>query len=151
MKKYIYSLVTALALCCGFASCGDDNDDPVINYDTTAAQGSVGTYSGTWSKSANGNETTSTGTVTLAAASTANNTNVTFSCTEFDIDATSIANVTHASYGYVFNNNVSTNPLGAGFSGRIDEDGTIQLNFQKEVREGRQRTIYVFKFIGKKN
>lgn len=149
MKKYIYSLVTAIALCCGFVSCGDDDD--TISFSVSAEQGSAGTYSGTWSKTANGNETTSTGTVTLAATSTANNTNVTFSCTEFEIDATSIANVTHASNGYVFNNNVSTNPLGAGFSGRIDEDGTIQLNFQKEVREGRQRTIYVFKFIGKKN
>lgn len=149
MKKYIYSLVTALALCCGFASCGDDDD--TITFSTSAEQGSAGTYSGTWSKSANGNETTSTGTVTLAAASTANNTNVTLSCTEFEIDATSIANVTHASNGYVFNNNVSTNPLGTSFAGRIDEDGTIQLNFQKEVREGRQRTIYVFTFIGKKN
>lgn len=149
MKKYIYSLVAALALSFGFVSCGDDDD--TITFSTSAEQGSAGTYSGTWSKSANGKETTSTGTVILAATSTANNTNVTFSCTEFEINATSIANVTHASNGYVFNNNVSTNPLGAGFSGRIDEDGTIQLNFQKEVREGRQRTIYVFKFIGKKN
>lgn len=150
MKKYIYSLVTALALCCGFASCGDDNDDPVINYDTTAAQGSAGTYSGTWSKTANGVETTSTGSVTLVEAGTAN-TNITLSCPEFNINATSIANITHASYGYIFNNNVTTNPLEAPFAGRIDADGTIQLNFQKEVREGRLRTIYVFKFIGKKN
>lgn len=149
MKKYIYSLVAALALSFGFVSCGDDDD--TITFSTSAEQGSAGTYSGTWSKTANGNEATATGTVTLTAASAANNTNVTFSCTEFELDATSIANVTHASNGYVFNNNATANPLGAGFTGKIGEDGTIQINFQKEVREGRTRTIYIFKFIGKKN
>lgn len=148
MKKYIYSLVTALALSCGFASCGDDDD--TITFSTSAEEGSAGTYSGTWSKTANGVETTSTGSVTLVAAGTAN-TNITLSCPEFDINATSIANITHASNGYIFNNNTATNPLGAPFAGRIDQDGTIQLNFQKEVREGRQRTIYVFKLVGKKN
>ena len=141
--------MTAIALCCGFASCGDDDD--TMTFSTTPEQASAGTYSGTWTKTANDVTSNSTGSVTLAAAGATYSTNVTFSCTEFGINATSIANVTHANNGFIFNNNVSTNPLGAGFTGRIDEDGTIRINFQKEVREGRQRIIYVFTFIGKKN
>jgi hypothetical protein len=152
MKKYIFSVIAALALSCTFVACGDDNDDPVINYDTTAAQGSAGTYSGTWTRTGDDGSETYSGTVTLAAGSEANVTNVTFSCPETSLDATSIANVWHANYGYQFFNQTasSANGLGVSFSGRIDENGNMTTSFTLNQKVGRKNYKFNYEFIGKK-
>ena len=152
MKKYIFSAIAALALSCTFVACGDDNDDPVINYDTTAAQGSAGTYSGTWTRTGDDGTETYSGTVTLAAGSGTNVTNVTFSCPETSLEATSIANVWHANYGYqFFNQTVSdANGLGVAFSGRIDENGNMVASFTISQKVGRKNYQFKYEFIGKK-
>ena len=152
MKKYIFSAIAALALSCTFVACGDDNDDPVINYDTTAAQGSAGTYSGTWTRTGDDGSETYSGSVTLAAGSEANVTNVTFSCPETNLNATSIANVWHANYGYqFFNQTVSDdNGLGVAFSGRIDENGNMTTSFTISQKVGRKNYQFKYEFIGKK-
>ena len=152
MKKYIFSAIAALALSCAFVACGDDNDDPSINYDKTAAQGSAGTYSGTWTRTGDDGSETYSGSVTLEAGSGANVTNVTFSCPETSLDATSIANVWHANYGYQFFNqtNSAANGLGASFSGRIDEAGTMNASFTISQKVGRKNYEFKYEFRGKK-
>ena len=152
MKKYIFSAIAALALSCAFVACGDDNDDPSINYDKTAAQGSAGTYSGTWTRTGDDGSETYSGSVTLEAGSGANVTNVTFSCPETSLDATSIANVWHANYGYqFFNQTASTaNGLGVSFAGRIDENGNMTTSFTISQKVGRKNYDFKYGFIGKK-
>ena len=152
MKKYIFSAIAALALSCAFVACGDDNDDPSINYDKTAAQGSAGTYSGTWTRTGDDGSETYSGSVTLEAGSGANVTNVTFSCPETSLDATSIANVWHANYGYqFFNQTASTaNGLGVSFAGRIDENGNMSTSFTISQKVGRKNYDFKYEVIGKK-
>jgi hypothetical protein len=152
MKKYIFSAIAALALSCAFVACGDDNDDPSINYDKTAAQGSAGTYSGTWTRTGDDGSETYSGSVTLEAGSGANVTNVTFSCPETSLDATSIANVWHANYGYQFHNQTAStaNGLGTSFAGRIDENGNMSTSFTINQRVGRKNYEFKYEFIGKK-
>ena len=152
MKKYIFSAIAALALSCAFVACGDDNDDPSINYDKTAAQGSAGTYSGTWTRTGDDGSETYSGSVTLEAGSGSNVTNVTFSCPETSLDATSIATVWHANYGYQFHNQTAStaNGLGASFAGRIDENGNMSTSFTINQRVGRKNYEFKYEFIGKK-
>jgi hypothetical protein len=152
MKKYIFSAIAALALSCAFVACGDDNDDPSINYDKTAAQGSAGTYSGTWTRTGDDGSETYSGSVTLEAGSGANVTNVTFSCPETSLDATSIANVWHANYGYQFFNQTASaaNGLGVSFAGRIDENGNMTTSFTISQKVGRKNYDFKYEFIGKK-
>ena len=140
-----------LALGCTFVACGDDNDDPSIDFTTTAEQGSAGTYSGEWTRISSEGTDVYSGTVTLAAAGT-NATNVTFSCPDASIEATSIANVWHANYGYqFFNQTVSdANKLGVAFSGRIDEAGNIDASFTLSQRVGRKNYEFKYEFRGKK-
>ena len=151
MKRFIYSVIAVLALGCTFVACGDDNDDPSIDFTTTAEQGSAGTYSGEWTRISSEGTDVYSGTVTLAAAGT-NATNVTFSCPDASIEATSIANVWHANYGYqFFNQTVSdANKLGVAFSGRIDEAGNIDASFTLSQRVGRKNYEFKYEFIGKK-
>ena len=152
MKRFVYSVVALLTLGCTFVACGDDNDDPVINYDTTAAQGSAGTYSGTWTRTGDDGSTEYSGSITLAAASGENATNVTFSCPDASLDATSIANVWHANYGYQFFNQLvsNANGLGAAFSGRIDESGNMVASFTISQKVGRKNYEFKYEFRGKK-
>ena len=151
MKRFIYSVIAVLALGCTFVACGDDNDDPSIDFTTTAEQGSAGTYSGEWTRISSEGTDVYGGTVTLAAAGT-NATNVTFSCPDASIEATSIANVWHANYGYqFFNQTVSdANKLGVAFSGRIDEAGNIDASFTLSQRVGRKNYEFKYEFRGKK-
>ena len=151
MKRFIYSVIALLTLGCTFVACGDDNDDPVINYDTTAEQGSAGTYTGEWTRTGDDGTDTYTGSITLSAAGT-NATNVTFSCPEASLDATSTANVWHANYGYEFFNQTAgdANGLGASFSGRIDEAGNMNVAFTISQKVGRKNYEFKYEFKGKK-
>ena len=153
MKKIIYSLAAMLALSCSFASCGDDDD--TISFPTTPEKAAAGTYTGSWTVTSDTETVEGSGTITLAASSTPYNVDVTiegsFSTTALNVSTTSIANIAHANNGFVFNNNTDSNPLGAGFTGKIDESGAIGVNFQKEVRVGRKQYKYNYIFVGKKN
>ena len=152
MKKIVYSLVALLTLSCGFVSCGSDDDND-ITFSTTPEKAAAGTYSGTWTQTEDGATTSTTceGTITIAPTSNAYQADITFDAPEFSISATSVANISHANNGFVFNNNVDTNPLGANFAGKIDEQGNIALNFMKQMKVGRKQYTYFFVFEGKKN
>lgn len=144
-------MIAVLALGSTFVACGDDNDDPVINFETTAEQGSAGTYSGTWTRTGDDGTETYNGTITLAAAGS-NITSVTFSCPDADLNATSTANVWHANYGYQFFNQTASdaNGLGASFSGIIDENGNLNASFTLSQRVGRKNVEFKFEFVGKR-
>lgn len=152
MKKLIYSLMTVLALGCGFTACSDDDGDEVINYSTTAEKASAGTYSGTWTrmKPTGDNVETHEGTITLVATDSVGATDITFSCPDLELQATSVANVWNSSRGFQFVNNVKTNGLGAEFAGRISAEGTLTASFRIEIREGRNLTEYDYSFVGNK-
>lgn len=153
MKKIIYSLAAMLALSFSFVSCGDDDD--TISFPTTPEKAAAGTYTGSWTVTSDTETVEGSGTITLAASSTPYNVDITiegsFSTTALNVSTTSIANIAHANNGFVFNNNTDSNPLGAGFTGKIDESGAIGVNFQKEVRVGRKQYKYNYIFVGKKN
>lgn len=154
MKRFIYSVVALLTLGCTFVACGDDNDDPVINFDTTAAQGSAGTYSGTWTRTGDDGTAEYSGSITLSPEGdgSANKTLVAFSCPDASLDATSVANVWHANYGYEFFNqtNSAANGLGVSFSGRIDEAGNLNASFTISQKVGRKNYEFKYEFRGKK-
>ena len=140
-----------LALSCTFVACGDDNDDPSIDFTSSAEEGSAGTYTGEWTRISSEGTNVYSGTITLTAAGT-NTTNVTFSCPDASINATSIANVWHANYGYQFFNQTTSdaNKLGVAFSGRIDESGNLDASFTLSQRVGRKNYEFKYEFRGKK-
>ena len=140
-----------LALGCTFVACGDDNDDPSIDFTSSAEEGSAGTYTGEWTRISSEGTNVYSGTITLTAAGT-NATNVTFSCPDASINATSIANVWHANYGYQFFNQTTSdaNKLGVAFSGRIDESGNLDASFTLSQRVGRKNYEFKYEFRGKK-
>ena len=152
MKRFIFSVIAVLTLGCTFVACGDDNDDPNIDFDTTAEQGSAGTYTGEWTRIGDDGTVTYSGSVTLVASGTANVTNVTFSCPDASLDATSVANIWHANYGYEFFNQTvsSANALGASFAGRIDEVGNMDAAFTISQKVGRKNYEFKYEFKGKK-
>ena len=151
MKKIIYSIFAVIALSCTILSCSS-KDDESINYSTSAEQGSAGTYSGTWTRTGDEGTETFSGSMTLAAGSSTGVTNVTFSCPEAELNATSVANVWHANYGYQFFNQTasSANGLGVSFAGRIDEAGNIAASFTISQKVGRKNYQFKYEFIGKK-
>lgn len=153
MKKIIFSLAAMLALSCSFISCGNDDDND-ITFSTTPEKAAAGTYTGNWTITSDAETVEGAGTITIAPTSTPYNADITiegsFSTTALNVNATSIANISHANNGFVFNNN-ATNPLGASFTGKIDDNGTIGVNFQKEVKVGRKQYKYNYVFWGKKN
>lgn len=140
-----------LALGCTFVACGDDNDDPSIDFTSSAEEGSAGTYTGEWTRISSEGTDVYSGTITLTAAGT-NATNVTFSCPDASINASSIANVWHANYGYQFFNQTTgdANKLGVAFSGRIDEAGNLDASFTLSQRVGRKNYEFKYEFRGKK-
>lgn len=152
MKKFIYSMAALLALASGFTACGNDNDDPSYNYSTTAEAGSAGTYSGTWTRVSDDGSDTFSGSITLAAGSQAGTTNVSFSCPDASLSASSIANVWHSNDGYQFvNQTVSdANSLGAGFAGRISGSGELTAAFTISQKVGRKTVAFKYSFIGQK-
>lgn len=151
MKRFIYSVIAMLALGCTFVACGDDNDDPSIDFTSSAEEGSAGTYTGEWTRISSEGTNVYSGTITLTAAGT-NATNVTFSCPDASINASSIANVWHANYGYQFFNQTTgdANKLGVAFSGRIDEAGNLDASFTLSQRVGRKNYEFKYEFRGKK-
>ncbi len=151
MKKLIYSLATLLVLSCAFVSCGSD-DDENISYSTTPEKASAGTYVGTWTRVQGEEVTTYDGSVTLAATDSVGCVDITFSCPETEIAASSVANITNANYGFKFVNQVTSaaNGLGTSFSGNINENGVLFTAFTLSVRTGRVLVEYEYSFVGTK-
>lgn len=151
MKKFIYSIFAVLALSCSFVACSSD-DDENINFSSSAEQGSAGTYSGTWTRTGDDGTESYSGTVTLAPGSATGVTSVTFSCPDANINATSVANVWHANYGYQFFNQTASdaNGLGVSFAGRVDQSGALNTSFTISQKVGRKNQEFKYEFNGSK-
>lgn len=151
MKKFLISAMAVLALSCGFVSCGDDDNDSSYSHNGTPGQETAGTYSGTFTRT-NGNEvTTATGTITLSTNATSGNyTDVTFSCTDFTLNAQSIANVTFANEGFAFENSNAGNGLGTKFQGRSIDGKNVKVVFTLSQRQGRKLVEFAYEFEGTK-
>lgn len=154
MKNLLYVLVAIMTLGSVFVSCKSDDNDPNYNQNGTPATASAATYSGTWSRSQSDGETeTASGTITLAAGSNDYTTNITFSCPDFNINNTSVANITWANDGFVFNQNKTDknpdNELGAIYAGHII-NGQLNTIFSKTTKVGRKTTTFYYSFTGSK-
>lgn len=161
MKKFIYSILAVLALCSTLVACGSDDGDESISRSTSAEQASAGTYSGTFIRTLDGVTDSGSGTVTLAAGSSAGVTNVTINFTGTDskgaaitVSGSSPANITYANHGYQFVQQVTAgndaNTLGTAFAGTIDENGVMTLSLNVDQRNGRVLSTYIFAFTGNK-
>lgn len=129
------------------ASCETTNNDPVINYENTASHDIAGTYSGVWTViDGNGNETTPKGTITFAEKEDAYVATITVTC-EGAADRTDVCNVSHANHGFVFYNNTGAS-FGTKFSGSIDADGNISMQYAIEERQGRFTVTNSYSFSG---
>ena len=121
MKKLLYSIIATLAFSCTLVACSDSNDDESYTYSTSADQATAGTYTGTWTRTLDGESETFEGSISLSSAGKAGVSNITFS-----------------------------NGLGAAFSGRISEDGVITAGFTISQKVGRKSYDYQYKFLGHK-
>lgn len=154
MKKFLFSIFAIAALTCTLVACGSDDNDKSYNQTGSPATASAATYSGTWTRStSDGTPETATGTITLVAGDNDYTTSMSFVCSQFDLNSTSIANITWANDGFVFNQDVidnnPSNGLGAKFSGHIT-NGIITTKFSLTKKVGRKTTTYYFSFEGAK-
>lgn len=139
-----------LALGLTFVACDDDDDDAsfVGSRDVTPEIAAEGTYSGTWLRIYDEDSTYADGTLTVTATDSSYCADITFYCEEFDLDVTSVANITYAGSStkfYYSNNSSSGNGLGANFAGTI-EDGVATAMFTLSQKSGRQTISYDYRF-----
>lgn len=151
MKKLLYTMMGCLMLGLTVISCSDDDGDEVINYETTAEKAAAGTYSGTWSQVSDDGTKDYQGTITIEAGDTVGVANITFTCTETSLNATSKANIWNAGRGFQFVNQAdAATGLGASFAGRIAENGTLTTSFTTKAKVGRKQVTVVYNFSGQK-
>lgn len=153
MKKTLYFLVALFALSFTFIACSDDDESGTTSrnssFSVTPEIAAAGTYSGTFKRVQDGatDTTSASGTVIVTATDSAYCADFTFTSTDFSLSATSVANITYANSGFSFQNNVTTNGLGAAFAGRIDESKTLTVKFT--ISQGRRPVIkYNYTFTG---
>jgi hypothetical protein len=151
MKKIFGIALLALSLGFGFTSCSDDDEPSAPS--TPACEAAAGVYSGTWSRTLNGETTSAEGTLTFEATDSAA-TVISAKCDEIAVDYSSTANITYAitneGTGFIFTNGVASNGFGATFSGRISAAGKANISFTKTVKEGRKNYTYTYSFEGNK-
>lgn len=151
MKKFLFLILGILATSFAFTACSDDddNDNPInaVTPESTAA----GIYEGSFSRVIHGttDTTTATGTMQITADS-AYCADFTFVCTSFNVDRTSVANISYADNGFVFSNLYAGNPLGAAWAGRIDNDGIAVVKFFLKQVSNRRTVQYDYTFTGRK-
>lgn len=149
MKNIFKSVLFAVALCFGATAC---NDDEVGYIDPGTPQNPekevAGTYTGTWTQTYNGVETTATGTITLTPGDNAYVTIVNVKCDDFNIDLTGPANIVKQSAGYIYyNREAGGNGFGVTYYGRV-VDGVASISFTRTVKEGRLTYLYDYTFAG---
>lgn len=148
MKKILYSLFVALTLGFTFVAC--DDDDEGRNYANTPEIDAAGVYSGTMTRYCVDDDVTetTTGTLTIAPTDSAYCADFAWTCTgDFVVKEASVANISHADDGFVFENSSTGNGLGVAFSGRIDGSGNVTLQYT--IQEGRRPVkTYNYTFTG---
>lgn len=153
MKKLLLSLLALMTLGCSLTACSsDDNEDPVYNHTQTPEQAAQGTYSGQFIR-LQANSSTAVpeygeGTLVIIPSDTAYVAHVRFECAELAISAETPVNITYANDGFMFSNDLSTNPLGSPISGHINAVGTAESGFQLKIRQGRSTKTFDISFSG---
>lgn len=130
MKKTIKYILSAV-ICLGIASCSNDieiaDNGPVGNPEKAVE----GVYTGSWSRTLNGETAEATGTITMTPVDTANYvTKVHVECPEFGLDMESVANVVNTSSGYIYYNQESSNGFQNAFTGNVTSSG-VTIKFSK--------------------
>lgn len=153
MKKFIYTILALAAVT--LVSCDQRGKDKDVKFDTvSASEGIAGTYNGTWTYVKNTEEpATVEGSIVFTATEDKYVANITVASVDGNLNLSGIANVAHANLGYMFYNNVglvvdaTTN---AAFSGQVNEDKSITIQFTYEKPNGRKKDKYTYSFLGSK-
>ena len=129
-------------------SCKEQNQPDRV-YENTASHDIAGTYSGTWLIiNGKGEESNANGTIMFAETDSAYVATIEVKA-EGAADRADVCNVSHANDGFVFYNNVGT-AFGTKFSGSIDADGNIAMQYEIKERQGRFTVTNTYKFSGKR-
>ena len=150
MNKLLYSLFAVLALSLTFVACSDDDDDDSLSTDVTPEIAAAGVYSGTWTRIYSGDTLTAEGTMTVTATDSAYCADFAYYCADFDLDVSSVANISYAGSTtkfYYVNASSDGNGLGANFAGKIiDGEATAMFTITQKV--GRTSYSYAYTFAG---
>lgn len=150
MKKLLYSIFALLVLGISFVSCSDDEDESTsLNASQTPEIAAEGIYSGEWLQVLDGDSVWSSGSIIITRTDSAYCADITFSCADFSLTQTSVANITYAgnTASFVFGNPSSDNGLGTSFTGRID-NGSASAMFTLTQKSGRKSYEYDYRFSG---
>lgn len=162
MEKIFRNIIFALALCCGFTACSDDDDVVYSQWNANGEYNTAGVYSGTWTSTTGSTVTTAAGTLTLEATESSGVTKVTSYCSDLGLDFYCVANIVGVNNEYVFyNDNVdyvlaqvqtslSTATTANSYEGAISSDNVITLNFTAIARSGRSTATTYYAFEGTK-
>lgn len=152
MKTIIKGLFMAIMMCVCLTSCRDDAELPDRGPVTHPEVETAGVYSGTWTRlnTSTDAEEVVPGTMTLKAGDKNYVTEINIKADDISLDLTAMANIAPGGVGYVFQNTMSTNPIGNIFNGSITKDFEIDMFFKVTIKEGRKTTTYKYSFTGKK-
>lgn len=153
MKK-IFSLIAWFVLTAGFVACdneveGYDVDINSITPDLSAA----GLYEGTWERMLLTDSSVVVGEGSIIIESdTAYLVTLHFKSEEFDLDKSSIANITYTNGGYRYFNHVAdpNSDLKAAFVGQISKEGVNTTSFTITQMENRRVKKFKYTFVGTK-
>lgn len=161
MKKTLYCMFAALAVCFAFTSCGDDDID--VDHGTHAQKPETalaGTYTGSYTVyNADGvtAESTADATVTIAAGESAYTITLTSNCPE--VAAATGSEETPLNCTWANDDIKFWGPTTAGTTtGYLNSsalngtlvDGVMTLRFAKTVRQGRKTVTNFYQFTGTK-
>lgn len=162
MEKIFRNIFFALALCCGFTACSDDDDEVYSQWNADAENTTAGVYSGTWTSTSGTTVKTAAGTLTLEATESTGVTKATSYCSDFGLNFYCVANIVGVNNEYVFYNDnteyvlaqvqtsLSTATTANSYEGAIDASGTATLKFTAIARSGRSTTTTYYTFEGTK-
>ena len=150
MKKYIFSMIAMLAVCAGFTACGSDDDDPQYSHSQSPSVEMQGVYTGTFtrvqSNDPNAQPESAEGTMAIIPGENGYVAYVTFECSDLDISAQKLVNITFANDGALFSNNKDESAI----LGNIYGSGQTEVSFALKIRKGWNTRPYAVTFSGVK-
>lgn len=162
MEKIFRNIFFALALCCGFTACSDDDDVIYSQWNADGEYNTAGTYSGTWTSTTGSTVTTAEGTLTLEATESTGVTKATSYCSDLGLDFYCVANIVGVNDEYVFYNDntdyileqvqtcITTATTANSYEGTVSSENVATLSFTTIARSGRSTTTTYYSFEGTK-
>ncbi len=147
MKRIFFALFAVLAF--AMTACQDKYEEVDPGTPSNPEKTCAGVYTGTWSRTFDGATTTGEGTITITPTDERYICEIKVNCPDLGLDETKDFSVANINPSFTFNQPVSNNiaPL---FTGKVLSDGTIVMNFNKIVKEGRKSYSYQYAFEGRK-